>query len=93
MKNILVVHPLVEKTHILQKCLNHDTILIQNEYELIHSVKRNTKHIGFVYHNNISSYFPFFKNNHIKAPKGFFSDDFHTFLSMISQMNTSIIID
>ena len=93
MKNILVVHPLVEKTHILQKCLNHDTILIQNEYELIHSVKKNTKHIGFVYHNNISSYFPFFKNNHTKESKQFFSDDFHTFLSMISQMNTSIIID
>ena len=93
MKNILVIHPSIERKDILENSLNSDTTIIYSEYNLIHSIRKNTQHIGFIYHNNISSHFPFFNNNQIGNRISFFSKEFHTFLSMVTQITSRIIID
>lgn len=94
MKNILVIHPSVERQDILEKSLNADTIIISNEYNLIHSFRKTIQHIGFIYHNNIASHFPFFNNNQLGERTTFFSKEFHNFISIILQITTKpVIID
>ena len=94
MKNILIIHPSVERQDVLEKSLNADTTIFSNEYNVIHSIRKNIQHIGFIYHNNVSSHFPFFNNKTSGHQTSFFSKEFHDFLSIVVQISSKpVIID